>query len=98
MPSLPTVTHTQDSGEVASGITVKADVQGGQPCIKGTRIPAQIFKGYARAGYDVAGMIAEFPTLTPEQIADALCWSLRPAKERERLTRATLHTDEGDEA
>ena len=50
------------------------------------------------AGYDVAGMIAEFPTLTPEQIADALCWSLRPAKERERLTRATLHTDEGDEA
>jgi uncharacterized protein (DUF433 family) len=45
---------------------------GGAPCIAGTRIPVRAVKGFAEAGYDTAGIIEQYPSLTPEDVAAAL--------------------------
>jgi uncharacterized protein (DUF433 family) len=44
----------------------------GKPRIKGTRIPVGLVLGYLAAGKTAEDIIAEFPNLTPEQIAACL--------------------------
>ena len=44
----------------------------GKPCIKGTRIPAALVLGYLAAGRTPQEVIAQFPDLTPEDVAAAL--------------------------
>lgn len=44
----------------------------GKPCLKGTRIPVGVILGYLAAGRDAGQIIAEFPDITPEQIAACL--------------------------
>ena len=63
---------------VISGISVNPDRLGGIPCIKGTRIPASTVSDFAKAGHTVDQIIAEYPDITPRQIADALCWQAQP--------------------
>ncbi len=53
-------------------ITSTPDVLRGKPRINGTRIPVSLILGYLAAGYNVPGIIAEFPDLKPEQIAACL--------------------------
>jgi uncharacterized protein (DUF433 family) len=58
----------------AQGVYVNPERMGGSPCILGTRIPTRAVKQLAKAGYDVAAIIREYPDLTPAHIADALAW------------------------
>jgi len=44
----------------------------GKPRIKGTRIPVSLVLGHLAAGQTPEQIIAEFPDLTPEQIAACL--------------------------
>ena len=44
----------------------------GRPRIKGTRIPVSLILGYLAAGATPESIIAEYPDLTPEQIAACL--------------------------
>ncbi len=44
----------------------------GKPRLKGTRIPVSLVLGYLAAGSTAEQIIAEFPDLTPEQIAACL--------------------------
>ena len=44
----------------------------GKPRIKGTRIPVSLILGYLAAGSSPEQIRAEFPDLTPEQIAACL--------------------------
>ncbi len=44
----------------------------GKPRIKGTRIPVSLVLGYLAEGHTAEQIIAEFPDLTPEQIAACL--------------------------
>jgi uncharacterized protein (DUF433 family) len=44
----------------------------GKPCIKGTRIPAALVLGYLAVGRDAAGVQAEFPGVTADDIAACL--------------------------
>jgi len=44
----------------------------GKPRIKGTRIPVSLVLGHLAAGQTPEQVIAEFPDLTPEQIAACL--------------------------
>lgn len=44
----------------------------GRPRIKGTRIPVGLILGHLAAGQTSEQIIAEFPDLTPEQIAACL--------------------------
>lgn len=73
--------------EIAEGVTVNPERQGGRPCITGTRIPTTAPHDFARAGYSVSQIIAEYPGLSPAQIANALAFQARPAKERRELSR-----------
>ena len=40
--------------------------------IAGTRIPVRAIQAFAAAGYDMAGIIREYPTLTPADVTAAL--------------------------
>ena len=47
----------------------------GKARIKGTRIPVSLVLGYLAAGKNADEVIADFPDLTPEQIAACLDYS-----------------------
>ncbi|HET8626903.1 MAG TPA: DUF433 domain-containing protein [Thermomicrobiales bacterium] len=49
-------------------------VCGGYPRIGDTRIPVRVIVEHARAGVDVAGILAMYPDLTREQVEDALAY------------------------
>ena len=66
----------------AKGVWVDPDRMSGQPCIARTRIPTFAVKQLAKAGYDIAAIMREYPDLTAENIADALAWEIRPARLR----------------
>ncbi|MGH9396104.1 MAG: DUF433 domain-containing protein [Terriglobia bacterium] len=53
-------------------ITSDPEILRGKPRLKGTRIPASLVLGYLAAGKTPERVIAEFPDLTPEQIAACL--------------------------
>ena len=48
------------------------EVLRGKPRLKGTRIPVGVVLGYLAAGQSVHEIVAEFPDLTPDQIAACL--------------------------
>jgi uncharacterized protein (DUF433 family) len=48
------------------------DVLRGKPRLQGTRIPVSLVLGYLAAGNSPDEIIAEFPDVTPEQIAACL--------------------------
>ena len=48
------------------------EVLRGKPRLKGTRIPVGLVLGYLASGKTVEDIIAEFPDLTPDQIAACL--------------------------
>ena len=48
------------------------EVLRGKPRLKGTRIPVGLVLGYLAAGKTTQDIIAEFPDLTPDQIAACL--------------------------
>jgi uncharacterized protein (DUF433 family) len=73
--------------EIAEGVTVNPLRCGGRPCVTGTRVPTKAVRSFAEAGYGVAGIQREYPGLSPEQIADALAFEARPARERRELSR-----------
>ncbi|MGH9786890.1 MAG: DUF433 domain-containing protein [Terriglobia bacterium] len=53
-------------------ITSDPAILRGRPRIKGTRIPVSLVLGYLAAGQTPEQIMAEFPDLTPEQIAATL--------------------------
>jgi uncharacterized protein (DUF433 family) len=53
-------------------IVSEPEILRGKPRLKGTRIPVGLVLGYLAAGKTAEDIIAEFPDLTPEQIAACL--------------------------
>ena len=68
--------------EVAQGVTCYDAIMSGQPCVAGTRLPTSCVRSLAKAGYSTDAIIEEYPWLLPWQIADALAWEFRTAKDR----------------
>lgn len=58
--------------EWKSHIASDPEILRGKPRIKGTRIPVSLILGYLAAGATPESIIAEYPDLTPEQIAACL--------------------------
>ena len=61
-------------------ITITAGVRGGKPCIRGTRITAYDILEYLAGGMTEAQILADFRSLTREDIGAAL--ALAAARER----------------
>jgi uncharacterized protein (DUF433 family) len=53
-------------------ITVEPQVCGGQPCVRGLRIPVSLVLKHLAAGKAPAEVIDEFPELEPEDIGECL--------------------------
>jgi len=56
-------------------ITSSPDVLKGKPRVKGTRIPVSLVLGYLANGTTTEAIIAEFPDLTPDDIAACLSYA-----------------------
>lgn len=63
-------------------ITIEAGKRSGKPCIRGTRLTVSDVLGYLAAGMSHAEILADFPSLTEEDILACLAF----AADRERKT------------
>ncbi len=56
-------------------ITVDANVCGGKPVLRGTRIMVRNILGMVAGGYTVERIVQAYPELTPEMVAAALAYA-----------------------
>ena len=56
-------------------ISVKPEVMGGKPCIKGTRIPVDLILRYLGNGRSVEDILEAFPGLTVEDVRAAAAFA-----------------------
>ncbi len=53
-------------------VTIDPEICGGEPCIKGTRIPVHIILGHLAAGEDYEIILKNFPNITRKDILACL--------------------------
>jgi len=51
-----------------NAVTINPKIQGGLPCFSGTRVPVSSLFEHLQRGYTVEQFIADFPTVTKEQV------------------------------
>jgi uncharacterized protein (DUF433 family) len=56
-------------------ITFDPAVMGGKPCIRGMRVTVGMVVGMIASGHDRAGILALYPYLEPEDIAQVLSYA-----------------------
>ena len=64
-------------------ITTDPEVLGGVPCIRGLRVPVATVVGMVANGMATEEILADFPYLEPEDIAEALRYAAEAVRERE---------------
>lgn len=60
-------------------------VCGGEPCIKGTRIPVRVILSHIAAGEDYSTILKHFPRIQKEDIIACLEYASYPATEKSVL-------------
>lgn len=69
--------------EAFERITMRPEVMGGKPCIRGTRVTVGLVVGQIAAGETVDQLLIDYPYLTREDVAEALRYAAWRAQERE---------------
>jgi uncharacterized protein (DUF433 family) len=64
-------------------ITVRPDQLGGVPCIRGLRIPVATVVGMVADGMIAHEILAAYPDLEAEDVAEALRYAAEAVRERE---------------
>lgn len=64
-------------------ITVQPDQMGGEPCIRGLRIPVATVVGMVADGMTADQILAAYPDLEREDIQEALHYAAEAVRERE---------------
>jgi len=64
-------------------IATDPNISGGEPCIKGTRIPVHIILSHLAAGDDYTNILNNFPRLTNDDIKACLEYASYLATEKE---------------
>jgi uncharacterized protein (DUF433 family) len=64
-------------------ITIRADQMGGAPCIRGLRIPVATVVAMVADGMTHEEILAAYPDLEAEDIAEALRYAAEAVRERE---------------
>ena len=72
-----------------SRIATDPDIVGGQPTIRGLRMPVATVVAMVADGMTVGEIIAEHPDLTPEDVREALLYAAEAVRERELPLRHT---------
>lgn len=70
-------------------ISIDHQIMGGVPCIAGTRIPVATVVGLLGQGYSVDDVLADYSTLTREDVLAALQFAANAVDERELPLRLT---------
>jgi len=63
-------------------IRIDPAVCGGKPCIRGTRIWVSLVLDMLAAGTTEAGLLAEYPRLTHEDVLAAIAYGAEASRER----------------
>jgi uncharacterized protein (DUF433 family) len=63
-------------------ITVRADLMGGAPCIRGLRIPVASVVGMVADGMTRKEILAAYPDLEAEDVEEALRYAAEAVRER----------------
>lgn len=63
-------------------ISIDHRIMAGVPCIKGTRIPVATIVGMVAEGVTAEEILADFPQLTAEDVADSLRFAAAAVDER----------------
>lgn len=71
-------------------ITIDPAQMGGVPCIRGLRIPVAAVVDMVAAGMSVDDILADFPDLQREDIAESLRYASAALRERQLPQVATL--------
>jgi uncharacterized protein (DUF433 family) len=64
-------------------ITANPAVMGGRPCVRGTRVTVGTIVGLVAAGRGIDEILAAYPYLEREDIAQVLTYAARRAEERD---------------
>ena len=80
----------RDRGEAFPGIESTPGVSGGEPCIVRTRIPVWILEQGRRQGLSDAQLLAAYPTLRAEDLANA--WAY--VRSNRAQVEAQIHENE----
>ncbi len=67
----------QPMSDLTALVAVDPDIRGGQPCIRGTRITVSDLLDYLAGGMSETDILADFPSLQPEQLRAALAFAAR---------------------
>ena len=70
-------------------ITQQPDVMGGKACIRGMRVTVAMIVNQMGAGHSMEDVLADYPYLEREDIAQALRYAAWRAEEREVMMVAT---------
>lgn len=70
-------------------ITTDPAQMGGQPCIRGLRIPVATVVAMVADGMDTAEIVDAYPDLEPEDVRAALLYAAEALRERELPLRVT---------
>jgi len=68
---------------MAGKISIDHRIMGGVPCIAGTRIPVATVIGLLGQGYSIDEVLADYPTLSRDDILAALRFAASAVDERE---------------
>ena len=63
-------------------IIIDPEICGGKPCIKGTRIWVSLVLDLLAEGVTEAGLLAEYPQLTHEDVLAAIAYGAEVSRER----------------
>jgi uncharacterized protein (DUF433 family) len=73
----------QDMGSPFPGIDFRPEVCGGEPCIVRTRIPVWLLEQARRLGTSEQALLASYPTLRSEDLANAWAYAASHVSEIE---------------
>ncbi len=71
-------------------ISVEAGKMGGQPCIRGLRIPVATVVAMVADGMTVDEILTDLPDLEAEDVAEALRYAAEAVRERELPIRQPM--------
>lgn len=71
-------------------ITIEADKMGGQPCIRGLRIPVATVVAMVADGMTTEEILEDLPGLEAEDVAEALRYAAEAVRERELPLRQPM--------
>ena len=79
----------------ASWVSQRPDRQGGDACVRDTRIPVWVLVNYRRLGGSDAGLLRDYPSLTAADLEAAWKYAAAHAEEIDRAIRENEEGDEG---